>query len=163
MLRHLVNIVLRWLPPSHLFRLRAALLRLSGVDVAPGVAYCGHGWVYGRGKLSIGVDTWLSSGVVFHTHLDAPIAIGGQCDIGPDVRFIIGSHEPGDATRRAGKGVARPIRVGDGCWIGAGCYVLDGVTIGDGCVIAAGAVVVGNIPANTMAAGVPAVVKKSYA
>jgi maltose O-acetyltransferase len=163
MLRHLINIVLRWFPPSHLLHLRATLLRLGGLEIEPGVAYCGHGWVYGRGKLFIGRETWLSVGVVFHTHLDATISIGARCDIGPDVRFIVGSHKLGDSKRRAGKGVARPIRVGNGCWIGAGCFILDGVTIGDGCVIAAGAVVVDDIPPNTMAAGVPAVVKKSYA
>jgi maltose O-acetyltransferase len=101
-------------------------------------------------------------GVVFHTHLDAPISIGADCDVGPGTQFIIGSHELGESRRRAGKGTARPIRVGDGCWIGAGCYILDGVTVGSGCVIAAGAVVVSDIPSNAMAAGVPAVVKKSY-
>jgi acetyltransferase-like isoleucine patch superfamily enzyme len=37
---------------------------------------------------------------------------------------------------------------------------MPGVTIGAGCVIAAGSVVTGDIPENSMAAGVPAVVKK---
>ncbi len=51
---------------------------------------CGRGWIYGRGRLSIGNDTWLSPGVIFHTHLDAPIIIGSNCDIGPSVEFITG-------------------------------------------------------------------------
>ena len=162
MLRHLVNVFLRLLPPTRFFGLRAALLRMAGVNVASGVSYCGHGWVYGRGELSIGRDTWLSAGVIIHTHLDAAISIGSDCDIGPAVHFIVGSHESGDARRRAGRGLARPITVGNGCWIGAGCFILDGVTIGAGSVIAAGAIVVSDIPPNTMAAGVPATVKKSY-
>lgn len=38
---------------------------------------------------------------------------------------------------------------------------MPGVTIGDGCVIASGAVVTKDIPANTLAAGVPCRVVKS--
>jgi acetyltransferase-like isoleucine patch superfamily enzyme len=37
---------------------------------------------------------------------------------------------------------------------------MPGVTIGSGCVIAAGSVVTTDIPDNSIAAGVPAVVKK---
>ena len=39
--------------------------------------------------------------------------------------------------------------------------VLQGVTIGSGCVIAAGSVVTEDLPDNVVAAGVPAVVKKT--
>lgn len=41
-------------------------------------------------------------------------------------------------------------------WIGANVKILDGVTVGTGAVIGAGAVVRNSIPANTLAAGVPA-------
>lgn len=41
----------------------------------------------------------------------------------------------------AGRLVHRPIRVGDGCWIGARVTVLPGVTIAEGCIVAAGSVV----------------------
>lgn len=40
------------------------------------------------------------------------------------------------------------------------CTILKGVTIGDNSIIAAGGVVIGNIPANTVAGGVPARVLK---
>ena len=54
---------------------------------------------------------------------------------------------------------ALPIKVGDNCWFGANVSVLPGVTIGSGCVIAAGSVVTKDVPDNSVAAGVPAVVK----
>ena len=50
---------------------------------------------------------------------------------------------------------ARPVRVGDNCWLGAGVTICPGVTIGDNCVIGAGSVVTRDIPENSFAAGVP--------
>ena len=47
-----------------------------------------------------------------------------------------------------------------GRWLGAGVIVNPGVTIGDRAVIASGSVVTRDIPADSLAAGVPAVVKK---
>ena len=49
-----------------------------------------------------------------------------------------------------------PIHIGKNVWLGANVTVLGGVTIGDNVVIAAGAVVTRDVPANTVAAGVPA-------
>ncbi len=50
---------------------------------------------------------------------------------------------------------ARPVTIGNGCWIGGGVVILPGVTIGDGSVIGAGSVVTKDIPANCVAAGNP--------
>ncbi|MFV3517292.1 DapH/DapD/GlmU-related protein, partial [Mycobacterium tuberculosis] len=74
--------------------------------------------------------------------------------------FVTGSHDLGPASRRAGTEKALPITIGDGCWIGARCTVLGGATIGAGTIVAAGAVVVGPLPPNVLAAGVPAAVKR---
>lgn len=124
------------------------------------VSVCGRGWLYGRGLLCIGSNTWLSPGVIFYTHLDAPIVIGANCDIGPAVEFIPGGHVIGSASRRAGSGTANPISIGNGCWIGAKSIILGGVNIGDGCIVAAGAVVTCDVPPNCLVAGVPARVKR---
>ncbi|MGB3308572.1 MAG: acyltransferase [Nodosilinea sp.] len=48
------------------------------------------------------------------------------------------------------------IHIEEGCWLGSGVRVLDGVTIGRGSVIGAGAVVTKDIPPFSIAAGVPA-------
>lgn len=54
------------------------------------------------------------------------------------------------------KEVSQPIKIGHHVWIGMNVTILKGVTIGDGAIIAAGAVVTKNVPANTLAGGVPA-------
>lgn len=160
MLRHFFNLFLWVLPPSRLFDLRRLCLKLAGVVVHPGVSVCGRGWIYGRGVVTLGRDSWLSPGVVFHSHVDASITIGESCDIGPGVAFIPGGHAIGAAHRRAGEGFAKPIGVGDGCWIGAHSIILGGVCVGRGCIIAAGSVVTQDVPANTLVAGIPARVKR---
>jgi len=50
---------------------------------------------------------------------------------------------------------AKPINIGDNCWISANVVITGGVTIGEGCVIGAGSVVTKDIPANSLAAGNP--------
>jgi maltose O-acetyltransferase len=160
MLRHLINLLLWPLPPSRLFLLRRLFLRLAGIDIGSDVSVCGRGWIYGRGRVALGRGTWLSPGVVFHTHLEAPIRIGDRCDVGPAVEFVTGGHLAGDAVRRAGRGTALEIAVGDGTWIGGRALILGGVKIGQGAIVAAGSVVTRDVPANVLVAGVPAVVKK---
>jgi maltose O-acetyltransferase len=160
MIRHLLNFLLRWLPPSRLFAPRRWLLRRAGVDLADDVCFCGGGWIYGRGFVTIGSKSWLSPGVIIHSHLDAPINIGRKVDIGPSVEFVTGSHVIGTSQRRAGAGTALPISIGDGCWIGARTVILGGVSIGAGSVVAAGSVVTRDVPANVLVAGVPAKVKR---
>ena len=54
-----------------------------------------------------------------------------------------------------------PTIIGEGCWLGARVVVLDGVSIGDRVIVGAGAVVPKNLPAFTVAVGVPAKVIES--
>lgn len=163
MIRHLLNLLLWILPPSRLFGLRRACLRIMGVDVAANVSVCGGGWVYGRGRLALGDGSWVSPGTIFYTHHEAAIEIGARCDIGPFVRILTGSHEMGDGQRRAGPGTAKPVSIDDGCWIGASSTILGGVRIGAGSVVAAGSIVTTDVPPGTLVGGVPAKVKKTLA
>ena len=50
---------------------------------------------------------------------------------------------------------AKPITIGDNCWLAGNVTVCGGVTIGEGCVIGAGSVVTHDIPPRSFAAGVP--------
>ncbi|WP_309485263.1 sugar O-acetyltransferase, partial [Corynebacterium sanguinis] len=92
----------------------------------------------------------------------APVTIGAGTLFGPGCQLITVGHPVDDhAKRAAGWEIAHPITIGDNCWFGAGAMVRPRVTIGDNCVIAAGSVVTGDVPANSLVAGVPAVVKRS--
>ncbi|MEO7497282.1 MAG: DapH/DapD/GlmU-related protein [Massilia sp.] len=155
-----MNLLLWILPPSRLFSVRRLCLRLGGVEIGDNASICGRGWVYGRGKLTIAANTWVSPGTIFYTHVEATIEIGRNCDIGPAVEFITGGHVIGTSARRAGTGTAQSISIGEGCWIGAGARILGGVTIGHGAVVAAGAVVTRDVAPNVLVAGVPAAVKR---
>lgn len=55
------------------------------------------------------------------------------------------------------------ITIGQGVWMCAGVVVIPGVTIGEKSVIAAGACVIRDVPSYSLAAGVPATVRKNYA
>src|SRR5207237_10633951 len=102
----------------------------DGVDIQPRFA-CDYGYT-----IRIGRNAFINYNCVF---LDcAAIEIGDDLQMGPAVQLYTGFHPLDRATRAAGLELARPIRIGDGVWIGGGAIILPGVTIGDGCVIGAG-------------------------
>jgi maltose O-acetyltransferase len=84
------------------------------------------------------------------------VVIGARTDIGYCVRIFTSTHGLGPHEQRAGKWWPYLVRIGDGCWIGAGATILPGVTVGDGCVVAAGAVVTEDCAPDGLYAGVPA-------
>ena len=159
-IRHAVNLVLWLLPPTRMLNFRGTLLRLAAIDVGDGARVCGRGWIYGRGRLSIGKRSWISPGTEFFTHPTAIIQIGPDCDVGPGCSFVTGSHAIGPPERRAGEGCTASIIIGAGSWIGAKTLLLGGITVGQGSIIAAGSVVAESVPDNCLAAGVPARAKK---
>lgn len=81
------------------------------------------------------------------------VVIGNDVRIGPNARLLAAGH---DVSRADFKETGGDITIGNGCWIGAGAMVLQGVRVGDGAVIAAGSIVTRDVPANTVVAGVPA-------
>lgn len=55
-----------------------------------------------------------------------------------------------------------PIKIGKRAFIGARSIILKGVTIGDGAVVGAGSVVTSDVPPNSLAAGNPAMVLRTW-
>ncbi len=107
-----------------------------------------------------GCNTELGDNVYFNANcviLDcAKVTIGSNTFVGPNVQFYTPIHPLDYKTRNTFVESAKPIRVGQNCWLGGSVIILPGVTIGDGCVIGAGAVVTKDIPANSLAVGNPA-------
>lgn len=56
--------------------------------------------------------------------------------------------------------ISNGVRIKKDTWIGANVVILKGVTIGEHAVVAAGSVVNRDVPAYTLVAGVPAIVKR---
>lgn len=108
--------------------------------------------------ISVGSGTFINYGLVA---LDvAPIKIGKDVQIGPNVQLLTPTHPIDPELRRNKWEGAKPITIGDNVWLGGGTIVLPGVTIGENTVIGAGSVVTKNIPANVVAVGNPAKVIK---
>jgi len=83
------------------------------------------------------------------------IDIGEEVLIAPGVHIYTATHPVDAATRRARLELAKPVAIGDGCWLGGGVIVCPGVTIGENTVVGAGSVVTRDLPANVVAAGNP--------
>lgn len=101
----------------------------------------------------------LRTGIAAHESIE----IGNDVWFGQDVFVTDANHGMEDPDLPIGPQVGehRPVRIGDGSWIGHGAVVLPGVTIGRHAVVAAGAVVVSDVPDHCVAGGVPAkVIKK---
>lgn len=88
------------------------------------------------------------------------VEIGREVLLGAGAYLVDTDFHPLSAARRAEHptdgAAVRPIRVGDGAFIGMNALVLKGVTIGEGAVVGAGAVVTRDVPAGSIAAGNPA-------
>jgi maltose O-acetyltransferase len=83
------------------------------------------------------------------------IWIGNHVLFGPRVGIYTSNHAIDAGERALGGCYAKPVRIGDRVWVGAGVHINQGVTIGDGAVIGSGSVVTRDIPQNVLAAGVP--------
>ena len=124
-------------------------------------------WIRPPLRLDYGCNVYLGNvSINFNcTMLDvAPIHIGDNVQIGPNVSFFTASHpllakernaQFDETGRRYTLEYGKPITVEDNVWIGGGTIINGGVTIGHDAVIGAGSVVTKDIPAGVVAAGVP--------
>jgi acetyltransferase-like isoleucine patch superfamily enzyme len=145
--------------PSQTFgRTRTALLRRAGIKIGPSSLVQGPILITGEGnpceKISIGTFTLLSGAL--HCDIGAPLSIGSRVRIGHDVSLLTVDHRVGPEEMRSGQRKFGSIEIGDGAWIASRVVVLPGVRIGAGAIVAAASVVTRDIPANTLAVGIPA-------
>ena len=91
---------------------------------------------------------------------EAPVTIGDDCFIGPNVSVYTACHSTDPVERNTRQEWAKPVTIGNNVWIGGSVTILPGVTIGDNVTIGAGSVVVSDIPSDTVAVGNPCKVIK---
>jgi len=105
--------------------------------------------------INIGKNVYIGYDVIFDRIHPNYITIGDYAEIGD--RCIISAHSRGSLPLRdMYPRSVQPVKIGSGVWMAPGCIVIQGVEIGENSVIGTGAVVTKSVPANCMAAGVPA-------
>lgn len=115
-------------------------------------------------RASIGDNTRVGRHFVL-AGVDTSIVIGENVLISERVFISEANHDFTDVTRPVvgmGSVSGGPVRIGSDSWLGIGVCVLPNVTIGRHCVIGANAVVTHDIPDYSLAAGVPAKVRKRF-
>ena len=91
---------------------------------------------------------------------EAPMTVGDDCFIGPNVSIYTACHSTDPVERNSRREWAKPVTIGDNVWIGGSVTILPGVTIGSNVTIGAGSVVVKDIPDGCVAVGNPCRVVK---
>lgn len=127
-----------------------------------------NGFIQGPVTFHYGKHTRIGKNFLGNFHLtiqdDAEVVIGDNCNFGPNVTIVTPIHPMLASERRmmlTPEGekkklcYAKPVHIGNDCWLCANVTVCPGVTIGDNCVIGAGSVVTRDIPSNCFAAGNP--------
>lgn len=85
----------------------------------------------------------------------APVKIGDNVLIGPNVSIYTAGHPLHYEIRNQEYEYAFPIIIGDNVWIGGNVVINPGVSIGENSVIGSGSVVTKDIPKNVIAIGNP--------
>jgi maltose O-acetyltransferase len=115
--------------------------------------FCDYGY-----NIRFGAKVYANHNVVI---LDcAPVDIGDDVFIGPNVVISTAGHPIDAALRVSAVEFAKPISIGARVWIGASVVLLPGVVIGESTTIGAGSVVTKSIPAGCVAVGNPCRVVK---
>lgn len=100
--------------------------------------------------VEIGAGTVIARGTIDNTCIDDNVKIDDQVFIAHNVQvgancYIIACSE-----------ISGSARIGNGCWLGPNCSIMNGISIGDHCLIGLGAAVNKTLPGNVVVAGSPA-------
>lgn len=145
----LVNAVLSsYLVPTLIRKLMLKMLGMKAYGIIHAHCYIGSN------RLQIDKGSYINRGCIVDNE-NADVYIGKNCSIGFNVMFLTTNHDISNSEKRGGIVRAKPIRVENGVWIGAGAKIMPGICIKQGAVIASGSIVTKNVPANCIYAGVP--------
>jgi acetyltransferase-like isoleucine patch superfamily enzyme len=134
--------------------LRWALYRATGLRIlSPNIR---EQCIMHNSFLEISRGTFVSRACSFEG--SGRIAIGEQCQIGPDCAFLTSHHDTAiiDDRLTIARSMPRDIVIGPRVWVGARVMFLPGSVVDGDAVVAAGAVVSGHLERGWIYGGVPA-------
>ena len=102
-------------------------------------------------KVKIGDNSWIGDEVILYSL--GEIIIGSDSVISQKSYICTGSHSTYSPEFKI---FAKPIRIGNQCWIATDVFIAPGMTIGDGAVVGARSSVFNDIPAEMICMGSPA-------
>lgn len=110
---------------------------------------------YDSGSLTIGDGCYIGQRNSFLVGAD--IAIGNGTLMASDICITSENHST-DPTCLIGYGgqplICKPVKIGEGCWIGEKVIILPGVRIGNKAIVGAGSVVTKDVPDYSIVAGI---------
>lgn len=153
---HVYHLILRSLPLAIGKRARGAWLKRSAAAFGDGAWVGQHVVLTGADRLFLGDRASIARGATVDAR--GSLRIGDDTLIGFESVLVTHTHrsERTDVPIRDQGMYDDAIVIGNDVWIGTRAVILPGVTIGDHTIIGAGAVVAKSLPANVVAAGVPA-------
>lgn len=132
--------------------------RLALYNLHPSVSFGDRTLVYGNGDIEIGEGTYFGRDCYVQSEKPGKIKIGKYCAIAHNIHIRTSDFKKKynfkDALNDSNE--IKDIVIGDYVWIGANSYICSGIIIGDNVIIGANSVVTKDIPANSVAGGVPA-------
>lgn len=137
--------------------LKELLAELTGNDIDESVRVFTPIYADFGKNLNIGKNVFINSLCYFMDQ--GGITIEDDVHIGPHCSLVTMNH--GINPKDRATTYPQEIVVKKNVWLGANVVVCPGVTIGENSIVAAGAVVTKDVPANVIAAGVPAKVIKN--
>lgn len=128
-------------------------------DIHPTVYWGEDTLIYGDGEIEIGEHSYCGKGSFLLAHpKGTKLKIGKYCAISHNVniRTEINKKEPHYGDDLASPAAGKDVTIGDYVWIGANVFIGGGIVVGDNSIIGANSVVTGDIPPNSIFAGIPA-------
>jgi len=152
---HFAFLITNWLPDNVVFlRLRGKLVRPFLCDCGPNLRLGRNVTFYNPSKIRLGRDVYVAQGTWFMA--GETITVGDEVLFGPYCVVVSSKHSRVNGSFRFGPSKQAPIKIGRGCWFGAHVTIAAGAEVGKGVLVAANSVVTGTLPADYLAAGLPA-------
>lgn len=156
------NLMVKLLPPSRCYGLKARMLRWCGAKVGKNVQMFSPK-IMGDFELELGDNVWIGHEALIFGAAGSKITVETNAKIATRAIVVTGSHEYSiKYDNIAGPGRAEDIRICSGAMVGTATIILPGKTIGAKSHVAAGAVVTKDVPPMVRVAGVPARVIKDF-